>query len=90
MTSRIVLLLAVVLAVSVLVVDLRHRSRLLFAELQALHAERDALNVEWGQLLLEEGTWSEHRRIERIARSRLDMDTPASEGIIVVRTQEAP
>lgn len=90
MNRTMALLLVVVLAASMLVVELRHRSRLLFGELQALQAERDALNVEWGQLLLEEGTWSEHRRVERIARTRLGMDTPDSEHIVVVRPEVRP
>lgn len=90
MARTVALLLAAVLLVSILVVELRHRSRLLYAELQTLQAERDALNVEWGQLLLEEGTWSEHRRVEHIARTRLGMDTPDSEHIVVVRPEAAP
>jgi cell division protein FtsL len=90
MSRSVLFLLAAVLALSVTVVELRHRSRLLFAELQALRAERDALNVEWGQLLLEEGTWSEHRRIERLARERLDMGMPDSEHIVVVRPEARP
>lgn len=85
------MLASAVLVVAMLVVALRHESRLLFAQLQALRGERDALNTEWGQLLLEEGTWSEHRRIEQIARSRLDMRIPGRDRIIVLDgTRPAP
>lgn len=84
MVRRVSLAALAVLLVSILVVDLRHQSRVLFGELQTLRAERDALNTEWGQLLLEEGTWSEHRRIEQIARTRLDMTIPGRDRIIVV------
>jgi cell division protein FtsL len=78
------MLAGAVLVIAMLVVALRHESRLLFAQLQALRAERDALNTEWGQLLLEEGTWSEHRRIEQMARTRLDMHIPGRDRIIVL------
>ena len=78
------LLASTVLAMAMLVVALRHESRLLFAQLQTLRGERDALNTEWGQLLLEEGTWSEHRRIEEMARTRLNMHIPGRDRIIVL------
>lgn len=73
-----------------IVIETRHKTRLLFAELQVVRTERDALDVEWGQLLLEEGTWSEHRRIEAMARTRLDMSIPGRERIVVVRAGAAP
>ncbi|MCR4301070.1 MAG: cell division protein FtsL [Sulfuricaulis sp.] len=87
MPRRIILLFAVVLLVSIVVVQLRHESRQRFAELQAQQAERDALNVEWGKLLLEEGAWSQHRRIEDMARKRLDMSSPDASSIRVVRVK---
>lgn len=89
MSSRLLVLAAAVLVASILVVELRHHSRSLFAQLQSLRAERDALNTEWGQLLLEEGTWSEHRRIEQLARARLDMSIPGRDRIVVLRASEA-
>ena len=79
-----------VLVSSIAVVELRHNSRILFAELQTLQTERDELNIEWGKLLLEEGAWSQHRRIEQMARQRLDMSTPESAGIRVVRVAPDP
>lgn len=85
MPRRIIILFAAVVLVSIIVVQLRHESRQRFTELQAQQAERDALNVEWGKLLLEEGAWSQHRRIEMMARQRLDMDTPDASSIRVVR-----
>ncbi len=84
-------LLLVTIAVAItalLVVDLRHRNRLLFAELQTVTRERDQLNTEWGQLLLEQGAWSEHRRIEDTARVRLGMALPGSDQVVVVRARK--
>jgi len=68
------------------VIELRHHNRLLFAELQELTRERDQLNTEWGQLLLEQGAWSEHRRVEETARVRLGMALPTSDQVVVVRS----
>lgn len=73
------------LVTALAVIEIRHENRLLFAELQGLQHERDALNTEWEQLLLEEGAWSQHGRIEQMARARLGMKTPGREQIVVVR-----
>lgn len=85
MPKRLIMLLAVVMVTAIAVIQTRHESRQLFAELQTRQAERDALNVEWGKLLLEEGAWSQHRRVEAMARSRLGMNTPDAAHIRVVR-----
>jgi cell division protein FtsL len=84
MPKRIVLLAVAVFVSAILVIETRHQSRLLFAQLQQLQHERDGLNTEWGQLLLEEGTWSEHRRVERMARAQLEMSIPGRDRIVVV------
>ncbi len=86
MTRRLALLTLIVMACALSVIELRHRNRLLFAELQTLTHERDALNTEWGQLLLEQGAWSEQRRVEETARARLGMAMPSVEQVVVVRT----
>lgn len=84
MPRRVLLLSAAILICAVLVVEARHESRMLFAQLQGLQAERDALNTEWEKLLLEEGTWGQHRRVEETARLRLDMAIPGRDRIVVV------
>ncbi|MFL6622628.1 MAG: cell division protein FtsL [Sulfurifustaceae bacterium] len=86
MSKPFVLLIVAVMGSAMLVIETRHQSRMLFAELQGARAERDALDTEWGQLLLEEGTWSEHRRVEAVARTRLDMMLPGRDRIVVVRS----
>jgi len=87
MRSRLLVFFALLLASAIAVVELRHESRASFARLQALQAERDALNTEWGQLLLEEATWSQHRRIDAVARARLTMDMPHPDRIRAVRLE---
>ncbi|MEJ2106978.1 MAG: cell division protein FtsL [Acidiferrobacteraceae bacterium] len=84
MNRRVVILAACLTVTAITVIELRHRSRDQFAELQQLLAQRDALNTEWGRLLLEEGAWSQHRRVEAIARTRLGMTTPDSKQAVVL------
>lgn len=90
MRKRMLVLLAVALGLTLSVIELRHRGRLQFAQLQQLQAERDALDTEWGQLLLEQATWSEHRRVEGMARARLGMVLPRSEQVRVVQAGREP
>ena len=66
------------------VIDARNENRMLFARLQQLRQQRDQINVEWGQLLLEQSTWSTHARIEQVATRRLDMVMPQHVEIVVV------
>ena len=89
MVKRLALLTVSVMACSLTVIELRHHNRLLFAELQTVTRERDALNTEWGQLLLEQGAWSEQRRVEETARARLGMALPAGDQVVVVRVDKA-
>lgn len=84
MDRRIAAMAAAILICAVLVVEVRHESRMLFTQVQGLQAERDALNTEWEKLLLEEGTWGQHRRVEEAARMRLDMAIPGHDRIVVV------
>ena len=79
-----VLGLAVILS-SLAVVYATHTSRELFAELQDVQEIRDQLDVEWGQLLLEQSAWSNNNRIESVARDKLHMIVPPPGKIIVVR-----
>jgi cell division protein FtsL len=63
----------------------RHRARELFVELESLHRQRDNLDVEWGQLQLEQSAWSTHAFVERIASTRLRMSIPDPARIQVVQ-----
>jgi cell division protein FtsL len=80
----VVLMGLAVFASAVAVVHLKHVSRGLFSDLQALERERDALNVEWGQLQIEQSTWALQGRIEALARGRLEMEIPSAESIVLV------
>jgi cell division protein FtsL len=73
-----------VMATALAVVVMRHESRRLFVELQALEAERDHLNVEWGRLQLEQATWAEASRVERLARTDLGLVAKEPEQVMVI------
>ncbi|WP_210396736.1 cell division protein FtsL [Motiliproteus sediminis] len=59
--------------------------RLLFNEHQQQLQQRDGLQVEWGQLLLEQSALAAHSRIERAVTRKLDMYVPAPHEIVVVK-----
>ena len=78
-----VLLLVVVTSVSV--VYSKHQARKLFVELQALGNDRDNMDVEWGQLQLEQSTLSTQGRVERAARDRLGMVSLSADNMVIVK-----
>ena len=55
------------------IVYTKHESRKLFVELEDLTTERDALNIEWGQLQIEQSTWATHARLERVAVEEMSL-----------------
>lgn len=63
----------------------KHQSRRLFVELQALNGGRDALDIEWGRLQLEQSTLATPIRIENMARQRLGMFVPAADRIVILK-----
>lgn len=71
--------------VAVAVAYSAHKSRAYLNELTQLEEERDRLEVEWGQLLLEQHTWGAYGRIGRLASEQLQMRNPAPAEIIMVR-----
>ncbi|MDH5617599.1 MAG: cell division protein FtsL [Gammaproteobacteria bacterium] len=62
----------------------KHESRKLFVELEGLTRERDNLNIEWGQLQIEQSTWAQHARIEQVAVDDLSLVRPEATEIFVI------
>lgn len=62
----------------------RYRARQLFIELQHLDAERDNLDIQWGQLQLEQSAWSTHAIVQSVAGKKLHMSMPAPQNIVIV------
>ena len=86
------LLLIVVFAVvcvlsAIALVYTKHEARKLFVELEVLTHERDGLNIEWGQLQIEQSTWAQHARIEQVATKDLSLVRPNTSEIFVIEQQ---
>jgi len=62
----------------------KHRARESFVELEALNARRDNLEIEWGQLQLEQSAWSTHAFVERVASAKLHMAMPPPKEIEII------
>lgn len=75
---------------ALLVVKVRHDNRTNFVELQSLQETRDELQVQWGQLQLEQSAWATHGRIERTAREQLDMVIVDNRDVVVLRNGQTP
>lgn len=78
-------LLGLVMISAVGLIYVEHQSRKSFAQLQQLQRQLDDLDVEWGRLQLEQSAWSDHGRIEQMARERLDMRLPLPEQVTPVQ-----
>ena len=65
-------------------VYLKHRSREMFVELERLDNRRDNLDIEWGQLQLEQSAWSTHAFVERVASAKLHMAMPPPKEIEII------
>ena len=73
--------------VAIAMIYTKHESRKLFVELEALTTERDELNIEWGQLQIEQSTWASHARIERVAAEELSLVRPTSTDVNIIESQ---
>ncbi|WP_235263645.1 cell division protein FtsL [Nitrincola sp. A-D6] len=86
-----VILLVLILAVLVsalTVIKAAYDYRRLFNDHQVLVHQWDELQVEWGQLLLEQSTWGGHGRIESEAEARLQMRVPEADETEIIRNEQ--
>jgi cell division protein FtsL len=74
-----------VLASSLGVVYGKQQARNRFNDLQKLTVERDNLDIEWGQLQLEQSTWATQGRVERVAHDEMGMVTPLASELRIVQ-----
>lgn len=81
----IAVLLVGVLVSGVAVIYTTFKNRYLLNELQQLKNQRNELQVQWGQLLIEQSTFSLEGRIERKAVDELQMEVPQFSDIVMVR-----
>ena len=77
-------LLTLVVVSGVATVYVKHLSRSLFVDLQALEHQQDVIQIEWGKLELEQSTWASHDRITNVAAEQLDLFMPPGDSVEVV------
>lgn len=91
MLTRINLLLFFALIACALgVVTSQNQARELYVQLQKEQDISKKLDVEWGQLQLEQSTWSMHSRIEDIATRQLHMKVPSASRIVILPVPAEP
>lgn len=84
MTKLNLLLMVIAVVCALGVVTSQHKARKLFVDLQQELTLAKQMEIEWGQLQLEQSTWAMHARIEKIASSHLQMRVPDPAKIQVV------
>jgi cell division protein FtsL len=80
------LLLVLVVMGALSVVTSQHQARKLFIALQQEKEHARQMEVEWGQLQLEQSTWAAPARVEKIAVQQLQMQLPKKEQVRFIRT----
>lgn len=65
----------------------QHQARKLFTELTREQDVAKQIDVEWGQLQLEQSTWAMHARIEKIASGYLQMRVPAATRVRLISAE---
>jgi cell division protein FtsL len=80
------ILLIIAVASALFAVAANHRARNHFVELEREQTRAHQLDVEWGQLQLEQSTWANHARIEKIAREKLQMRPPVATRVLSLET----
>ncbi|MBQ4860803.1 cell division protein FtsL [Pseudoalteromonas sp. MMG013] len=87
-SNKLTLLLLLLTFVSALaVVQVTHFARQQLIDQDVLLQQRDELDLQWRYLLVEEEFYSQHARIEEIAKTQLKMKRPTSKDEQVVVLQ---
>ena len=68
--------LTLVMGSAFAVIHSTHACRELYTRLQVLEASQWSLQEDYGRLLLEESAWASHHRVEKVARTELQMSAP--------------
>lgn len=68
----------------------QHQSRKYFTELEREQERARSLEIELGQLRIEQSTWALHPRIEKIASKALAMSVPEAGRIQLVPATDRP
>jgi cell division protein FtsL len=76
-----------VIASALWVINSTHKNRQLVMAHERLIQEKDALDVEWRHLIIEQSALTEHNRIERAVKEKLNMRRPNREDEVLLRVQ---
>lgn len=77
-------LLALVVISAFSVIYYTHVNRQTTSELELLFTQRDELDIEWRNLLLEQNSLAEHSAIESKAKKLLNMKRPDAKSEIII------
>lgn len=85
--STVLILIASVLFSGLAVIYITNEYRLRFDYLQQLEQNNQKLQLQWGQLLLEQASLATPARVEQIAVEKLQMRLPADKQTFVLQPQ---
>lgn len=77
-------LLFLVVASAFSVIYYTHVNRQKTSELEQLYTQRDELDIEWRNLLLEQNSLAEHSAIESRAKKLLNMKRPDADSEVII------
>ena len=80
-------LLFAVLFSAVAVVYVTNLHRLTFSQLQVEEQQSHQLQLQWGQLLLEQASLATPGRVQELAEEKLHMTLPSNKETIILRAQ---
>ena len=83
---QIALLLAVLIS-ALVVVYITNVHRLTLGQLQAEEQQSHQLQLQWGQLLLEQASLATPARVQQLAAEKLHMTLPTSKQTFILRAQ---
>lgn len=78
------LMLLLIFATAMAVVFVTHHTRQMISAKDTALVERERLDDEWRNLLLEENALSEHNRVQKVAIGELEMTRPDPDKEVVI------
>ena len=81
---RVLLFLALLVSAGLVILSAHHNRQMSIA-IERLMQDKDQLDVEWRNLVLEQSALTEHNRIEALVKSQLNMHRPLPSEEVVVR-----
>jgi cell division protein FtsL len=81
---RVLLFLALLVSAGLVILSAHHNRQMSIA-IERLMQQKDQLDVEWRNLVLEQSALTEHNRIEALVTRQLNMHRPLPSEEVVVR-----